>query len=75
MAPNLQAFDHPKETYATTFWTRKKQKGGFISIPCDTKYHLARGWTPKKEMSVEEALVAWFRYVCVCFCVALRLTC
>lgn len=62
MAPNLQAFDHPKTTRATTFWTRKKHKHGFISIPCDTKYHLACGWTPVKEMSVDEALVAWFRY-------------
>ncbi|KAG7440441.1 uncharacterized protein BT62DRAFT_583201 [Guyanagaster necrorhizus] len=56
LLPNLQDRVLPlsEENQDGLFWFKGK--------PCNTKFNMAEGWVPPEERSVEEAMLAWFRY-------------
>ncbi|KAK0444215.1 uncharacterized protein EV420DRAFT_1007345 [Desarmillaria tabescens] len=56
LLPNLQEGVPPlsEENQDGLFWFKGK--------PCNTKFNMAEGWVPPEQRTVEEAMLAWFRY-------------
>ncbi|PBK71449.1 hypothetical protein ARMSODRAFT_1083602 [Armillaria solidipes] len=56
LLPNLQEGVTPlsEENQDGLFWFKGK--------PCNTKFNMAEGWVPPEQKTVNEAMLAWFRY-------------